>query len=155
MSHDDDAQGELLPIEHVSLQPGRLRSGKQPWNFVNAEALYLREWRRELREHPTLLDAILAPDDAPRGFDGRITRRYASRRDAIVAATLIQWLATNVGSAFIERCKKTFETAAALRLEVGVRRANARGALKLDQRTPLERRKARLDAARKRLKEAK
>ena len=120
---------------------------------MNAEAINAAEWRRMNREWPDLLGLILAPDDGARDL---LTLNaipvYVTRRDAAVAASIIQWLGTNVGRGFVQRCERVVDEASRLRLEIGVKRANSRG--REDTRTPLQRRKARLDAARKRLADA-
>ena len=148
-----DAQLELLPIEHRSLWPHRLRARKQPHNYVNAEAIYAAEWRRLQKQFDNqLLNMLLAPDDAPRDPFGRTRLVPISRRDAAVAATIVQWLGTNVGRGFVAMCERRIDEATRLRTELSVRRANQR--VGYDTRTPLQRRKAVLDAARKRLRDA-
>jgi hypothetical protein len=120
---------------------------------VNAEAIYAAQWRRMNREWPDLLGLVLAPDDGPRDL---LTRQLApvhvTRRDAAVAASIIQWIGTSVGHGFVQGCERVVDEACRLKLEIGVQRANRRG--REDPRTPLQRRKARLDAARKRLADA-
>lgn len=145
------AQGELLPVEHRSLQPKRLKN----YGHVNAEAIYAAEWRRFQKQFENqLLNTILTPDDAPLDPLGRVRPVCVSRRDAVVAASIIQWLGTNVGRGFASMCERHVEEATRLRLETGITRSNKRSRDKTDPRTPLERRKARLDAVRKRLAEA-
>lgn len=142
-------QGELLPIEHRSLQPKRLKN----YGHVNGDAIYAGQWLKINKEMPNLLGHILAPDDGQKcGLTGQRYPAHVTRRDAAIAASVIQWLGTAVGDGFVRRCQAAFEKACAQRTEIGVRRAVARS--RIDKRTPLERRKARLDAARKRLKEA-
>jgi hypothetical protein len=142
---DDATQIELLPIEHRTLNPDRLKN----FGHVNPEAIYLAEWRRFNRQTPNLLNVILAPSPTPSGRSIRFVPGDVSRRDAVVVATFVQWLGTNVGRGFIAVCQRIVDEADRLRLEIGVRRNNARGPI--DQLTPLQRRKARLDAARKRI----
>jgi hypothetical protein len=63
---------------------------------LNAERVFLRHWREENRNEK-VLNHILS-DDWDRGTD-------VSQRDAIVAATVIQWLGTNCGRYFLEECE--------------------------------------------------
>jgi hypothetical protein len=148
---DEPFQGELLPLEHRSLQQRRLKNH----GHVNAEAIYAGQWKALNRQyHDRLLGLLLAPDDGPRDpLTREVLPVSVSRRDAAVAASIIQWLGTNVGRGFVQGCERVVQEANRLRLEIGVRRANLR-ARSEDQRTPLQRRKARLDAARKRLADA-
>lgn len=64
------------------------------------EQFFSEEWSK-LQEKTKTLDGILSPDGQP---------FFASQRDAIVAATVIQWLGSPVGTGFIravnERSKK-------------------------------------------------
>lgn len=143
------AQGELLPVEHRILHPKRLKN----YGHVNAEAIYLAEWRRFQKQfNNQLLNMLLAPDDAPHDPLGRVQPVCVSRRDAVVAASIVQWLGTNVGRGFVAGCERLVDEACLKKTEISVRRARARG--RQDSRTPLQRRKARLDAVRKRLAEA-
>lgn len=91
-------QGELLPAEPRSLQQRRLRK----FDRVSPERIYLAAWKLETRRNVrlgyTALDLILCPDGV----------RYpipASRRDAVVAASIIQWLGTNIGGSLIRKCE--------------------------------------------------
>lgn len=96
---------ELLPAVHRSAQPHRLRKVKRNQFFGlpttgNAERIYAAHWLRE-NKHYHILAHILAPD-LPRPFGVHLgPPPPVSRRDAIVAASVIQWLATNVGHGFI------------------------------------------------------
>lgn len=136
-------QDELFAPEHKSLQPKRLKN----FGHVNPEAIYHAEWRRLNRDIPNLLNRLLTPDDAP-------TRMVpVSRRDAVVAASIVQWLATNVGSSFVQRCQQMVDEARRRQITVStIRRRNRED---VDPSTPLERRKKKLDAVRKRIGEAK
>ena len=75
----------------------------------------------------------------------------ASRRDAVVAASVIQWLATNVGSAWIQSAQAKVKEAFNKQLTVGSERRRKN---RTDPRTPLQRKKAQLDAVRTRLKKS-
>ena len=132
---------ELFPVEHRSLQPKRLKN----YGHVNQEAIYVAEWRRMNKETPSLLGRILAPDDGPKDFTGSYRPAFVTRRDAVIATSIVQWLATNVGDSFVRRCQKIADDARVKQLEVSLRRARQKDR---DQRTPLKRRKARLDAVR-------
>ena len=142
-------QRELLPVEHRSLHQKRLKN----YGHVNPEAIYAAEWKRMNREWPDLLGLILAPEDGRRDLlTKQILPAYVTRRDAVIAASIVQWLGTNVGGGFVRRCEQKVKEACAKKTEIGVRRAVGRG--RTDPRTPIERRKARLDAARKRIAES-
>jgi hypothetical protein len=86
------------PME--SLQPKRLTSP--------AERVYFETWRKENERQPwlnsgyTTLEWILCPDDQKRP-DG------VSRRDALVATSVIQWLGTNGGASFMRQCERRIE----------------------------------------------
>lgn len=82
-------QPDLLPVEHVSLQPRRLVN--------DPERIYAEEWRKRT-DRDGLLDHVLAPDCD-------VLRARVSRRDAQVAASVIQWLGTPVGLGFIRTCE--------------------------------------------------
>lgn len=142
-------QGELLPVEHRSLQQRRLKNH----GHVNPEAIYAAEWKQMNREWRNLLGLILAPEDGPRDL---LTQQRlpvcVTRRDAVVASTIIQWLGTNVGGSFVRRCQQKVEEAFARQTEIGVQRARSRK--QSDPRTPLERAKDRLATVRARLEKA-
>lgn len=97
---DEDIRATVAAIdavihpEHRSLHPDRLNDPR--------EAMWLRNWQLEQGKHPpSLLHWILSPstDSRKSGVTCPITKR-----DAEVAATLIQWLGTNVGLCFVDRC---------------------------------------------------
>lgn len=119
---------------------------------VNCEAIWAGEWIKINRSIPHLLGHLLAPDGAKRDWAGRAMPVHVTRRDAAVAASIIQWLGTNVGNGFVLQCQKRVNDALTKHTEIGVKRAIARG--RRDDRTPLQRRKARLDQARERIKKA-
>lgn len=97
-------QQELLGVDHTSLQPRRLRKRKDD---PNPERIYAAAWLRHNRRHPAVnggygyLELILAPD--------RTHVPPVSRRDARVAASVIQWLGTNVGMGFIWECERAID----------------------------------------------
>lgn len=93
--------GHLLPASHDSFQRRRLKK----YRDVNPERVYIAEWKKLNRERLsggwTYIEHILAPDGN--------TVRPVSRRDMAVAASVIQWLGTNCGLAFIKRCEGNIE----------------------------------------------
>lgn len=94
------SQFELFEPEHVSFHMDRLR-------FGFPERIYLRRWQELNVRHPavnsgfTYLEHILTPR-------GR-TPGPVSRRDAMVAAAVIQWLGTNCGCGFLMECEREIE----------------------------------------------
>lgn len=105
-------QAELLPVENRSLQPQRLRKGgtkPTPERIFSAEWLAANRRRAGINGGNTLLELILAPD----------CRRavYVSRRDAEVAACVIQWLGTNCGGAFLRTCEDKIDAEDARAIE--------------------------------------
>lgn len=69
------------------------------YNFgINAEAVYASEWEKENKRESWKnngkgkLELLL---------DGEV-----SKRDALVAATVIQWLGTNIGMSFVHECER-------------------------------------------------
>lgn len=105
-------QRELLKVEHVSLQQRRLRKPRadDPHKDVNAERVYAAAWKRKnrrlsfLNHGYTLLEWVLCPD-------GQRWPPPVSRRDAAVAASVIQWLGTAAGLGFIRSCERTIDHA--------------------------------------------
>lgn len=99
-------QPALLPPDHVSLQRRRLKKV----DGVNPERIYLAQWKTRNRRHPavnrggTLIEWILCPSD-------RYVPLPVTRRDAVVAASVIQWLGTAVGLGFIYGCERKIEMA--------------------------------------------
>lgn len=88
-------QGELLPVVHEGSHRRRLR--KDP-GYYNPERVYAAEWKRVNRQFRNLLELLLSEEPN--------RRVVVSRRDAYVAATVIQWLGTNVGSGFVHECER-------------------------------------------------
>lgn len=103
---DPDFQPELFDPRHVSLHPDRL--SRDP------ERIYAEHWRTRNARHPavnsgfTALEWILCPT-------GWWPPRPVSQRDAVVAASVVQWFGTNCGLAFIEDCEREVQQAGAQR----------------------------------------
>lgn len=132
---------------HVSLQPHRLRSrGRYP---PNPEAFYAQHWRELNPQGRDILSLILAPSDsAPL----RLGVDY-SPRDAAVAATVIQWLGTNVGRAFVWECESRIKKATEQQNAVRAQRRLLKVAPD-DNETQLRRDLRKLRATRERIKQA-
>lgn len=98
------SQGELLPVSHRS--PHRRRLAKRPDGSSNAERIYAAEWLRKTRQKTgaPFLPQILFDDRT--GQPGLV-----SRRDAAVAAMVIQWLGTAVGLGFVMHCEDLIDRA--------------------------------------------
>lgn len=95
---------KLLDPPHISLQPKRQSN--------DAERIYAERWRKENRREPainhgfTALEWILCPD-------GQRVPERATLRDAVVAASVIQWLGTSCGHGFVLQAEKEIEAARA------------------------------------------
>jgi len=91
-----EVQLRLFGLEHESYRPERLKHSPE-------ESVYLERWKKEnarqaaMNRGYTLLEHILCPPE--REYPGRV-----SQRDAYVAASVIQWLGTNCGRAFLDEC---------------------------------------------------
>lgn len=81
------------------------------------ERIFVEEFRKENIPEPglngglTLLENLLTPESAFEkmknyGFGNRPPVPYISQRDARVATTIIQWLGTNCGRAFVAQCER-------------------------------------------------
>jgi hypothetical protein len=98
---------ELLEPTYTGLHPERIRTGP-------AERAYVERWQREnirqrgVNSGMTLLEGILKP-----GGQQWVDR--PSQRDADVATTVIQWLGTNVGRAFVDEVERDISQNQALR----------------------------------------
>lgn len=85
-----------------TLHPERTRGASM------AERIYLEAWRQEnerkpWRNHGTrTIEAILNPDLGK-------TAPPVTPRDAKLIATFVQWLGTNCGRAFVEKCERRIE----------------------------------------------
>lgn len=92
----------LLEPPHISLQPKRRTN--------DAERIYADRWVKENERRAainsgfTALEHILLPD-------GQRVPDRVSQRDAVVAASVIQWLGTNCGHCFVMQCEKEIEEA--------------------------------------------
>lgn len=99
-------QGELLPVTHDSRHRDRLTKRGR----VNPERIYAAGWKRLNRRRQwhgaTLLELIMQPTS-----DRGLSPFVVSRRDAEVAASVIQWLGTNVGYGFIRSCERAIDEA--------------------------------------------
>ncbi len=82
-----------------------------------AERIYFNEWKREneranhINSGFTALEWILCPSE-------QSTPDRPSQRDAEVATTVIQWLGTNCGKCFVDRCERKIIEERALRSEL-------------------------------------
>jgi hypothetical protein len=90
---------EYEDIKHVGSNPQRK-------NINNTtEMIYAEEWEKKNQRLPWLnsgygsLELILTERD-------KLCCPPITQRDAFVAASVIQWLGTNCGKAFIEECEK-------------------------------------------------
>ena len=99
-------QAPLLDPDHVSLQQQRLKK----YERVNPERIYAAHWKRQNRRVSyvnrgfTLIEWILCPS-------GQEVPSPVSRRDAAVAASVIQWLGTNCGLGFMRTCEEQIDKA--------------------------------------------
>lgn len=96
----NEVQGKLFPLQHVGTYPERRAHGI-------GEDVYAKRWEKENEVEPwknygqCLLELILSRPDKPWGD--------LTQRDAQVAASVIQWLGTNCGMAFIHECEQEIE----------------------------------------------
>jgi hypothetical protein len=87
---------DLVRVNQRTLHPSRLKS--------TPERIYFEQWIKE-HERQNLLAMLLVPEDR----HGKIPENRSAQispRDVTVAATLIQWLGTNCGRDFIDRCER-------------------------------------------------
>lgn len=95
------SQPELFPPTHETNYPQRLLS-EQP-----AERVYYDRWVQEQdpgrRQGVGLLGWILAVPTSPAWARAPWP---VSRRDAFVAASLVQWLGTNIGHGFVMEAER-------------------------------------------------
>jgi hypothetical protein len=117
--------------------------------YPNPEAFYLAAWRK-VNSNKTgqhyLAHILCPPDKRAMGYN---MWRY-SRRDAVVAASVMQWLGTNVGRGFVLEVERQLEDARKRQDVVRATRRRLRPDLDPND-TPLKRRKRTLEATRKRL----
>lgn len=99
-------QQPLIAADHQSFQTKRLKK----YNDVNPERIYAAHWKRKNRREAgvnggaALIEWILCPSE----------QQYpspVSRRDAAVAASVIQWLGTNCGLGFIWEVERKIDKA--------------------------------------------
>ena len=75
---------------------------------TNPERIFLKRWRSENKSRQAfnggagVLELILSEDSNDYAAD-------LTQRDATVAATVIQWLGTNCGRAFLHECEREIE----------------------------------------------
>ena len=81
----------MAKIKHVGLRADRLRREPDEKRFAD-------EWRKQNSFDPPLLAQMLG--------DGLRPSTDVTQRDAEVAATVIQWLGSHVGSHFVDECRK-------------------------------------------------
>ncbi len=86
----------MSEIKHIGNCPER----RSIWN--PREIAYAEEWETVNHEHRYLI--LLLNQSGNDSFCSGI-----SQRDAFVAATIIQWLGTNIGQGFIEKCQQRIE----------------------------------------------
>jgi len=105
-------------IRHLSDDAQHLsnEASRRKWNI--AEEVFASEWEKANKRSPGLnggfgtLELLLNDSRwAERPFFTENIRRWRSisKRDAIVAATVIQWLGTNCGCAFVGECERQIE----------------------------------------------
>lgn len=96
-------QQTLLALKHESRQRKRLKK----FDRVNPERIYAARWKVQMRQSissgGTFLEHLLCDDD------GR--PQPVSLRDAVVAASVIQWLGTPCGLGFIRGCERRIDGA--------------------------------------------
>ena len=93
MDIDDEIPGGIQradPLEHIGFESQRVifPSG-------DLERIFAFSWMERNKDEWCILDRLLSTDEDPRG---------ATQRDATVAATVVQWLGTNVGFGFVRSC---------------------------------------------------
>lgn len=84
--------GGYYKMEHIGKSVHRLKSNP-------LEKIYAEEWAEENSKARGILDYLLAED--PNYPAGEVTER-----DAMVAATVIQWLGSPVGQGFVDKVMK-------------------------------------------------
>jgi hypothetical protein len=93
------------PLQHVGLHAERTANDL-------LEAAFAEEWRNDNEPRiavQPILPALVMRGQGGRAFAGRDTRRPAFRidqRDATIAATVVQWLGSNIGRDFLDRSLK-------------------------------------------------
>lgn len=97
---------DLFPIQHRSLHLNRLQKrSPEASRGANPERIYAAKWKKKNRRREwhgaTLLELIMSHDA---GMAVPI-----SQRDADVAASVVQWLGTNVGLGFVLECEQAID----------------------------------------------
>jgi hypothetical protein len=92
----------LIKPTHDSLHKSRLKKPRPDSNVTNAERIYLAEWKRFNHGTNDKL-ALILWSDAMRAK--KSWPPTPTLRDEAVAASVIQWLATNVGNGFLHSCE--------------------------------------------------
>ena len=101
----------------VSIHPNRLTNAP--------ERIYFDQWKKLNEQHGhvngshTALELILCPPEKQAtDFMGNCDAPRPSHRDAEVATSIIQWLGTNCGRAFVDGCERQIEKERAERSEM-------------------------------------
>lgn len=95
-------------VHHLPIYNDVRRARDKYGDWVNRERVFLRHWRKENKRVSGtnggcgVLELILSED--PNGHAVDLTQR-----DATVAATVIQWLGTNCGYAFLHEVERETE----------------------------------------------
>lgn len=91
----------MKQVRHIGFRVERCRHGL-------LERVFAEKWLAENAQHRhsggVLQTLFLRPDSTGRHY--RPARLFINRRDAFVAATVVQWLGTNVGYGFLTDCLK-------------------------------------------------
>lgn len=98
-------------VAHVGLNPGRLPFGRLERAFAARWADICRPQSGINFGYGMLQDLMMVPRKDRGGWIGRLSWRHGfkpaflvNQRDATIVATVIQWLGTNVGFAFLIEC---------------------------------------------------
>ena len=96
---EEDNQEELFPLDHTSINVERLQ-----WESADLERAFAHEW--EKRNTDPMCTSInfgmgTLQDLMVRNGTGNFIEYYITPREAKIVATVIQWLGTSVGFAFI------------------------------------------------------
>ncbi len=86
-------------IEHVGLWAERL-----PYSYNIPEKVFAEAWQKENE-----LDSCTRPILNSLMNKMKSDFMQITQRDALVAATVIQWLGSNVGNCFVKECHKKIE----------------------------------------------
>lgn len=99
---------QQLPLEHEHCGnwADRADAIQKDHPFSNAETIYLEVWQEENEKHDILGHLLGGPEHA---------NVKPNAEQCRIAADVVQWLGTNIGQAFIQRCEGRFNGARALR----------------------------------------